>query len=399
MIAVGCGAQTSPSLSAGPLVSSQRGAPEEKSPANDVAYQVNATHTGYAAGNLDSKLKIAWSVKRGKGGAGFGYPVIANDIVAVVSYPILMALDARTGKILWTQTSNSSSQGWVGPAYDDNTVFVDAGSDCGSGYGLFAFDQRTGKQKWAATPPTQCHFSSFPTAINGSVYTGAAGDGSDVYAYKESDGKLEWTASVESGGDSSPAVTTNGVYVADASPQTYDFNPLTGKRIWDFSGSSGGGSGSTPVVYDGLVFIEQSQALSGYDGLILNAKTGKIAGGFNSYTTPAFADHFGFFGTSGTNDRDGITAYAIPSMRRVWTVTFSDKYLPQTPPLVVGNEVFIESYDGDLYAYNAKTGAQVLDMPLGSSDTYYRSASAALGYGSGELIVPDGSDLIALKSK
>jgi outer membrane protein assembly factor BamB len=390
-----CGAQNSPAPpTANPLL--QASAPEGAAPvSDDAAYQGNVEHTGDIDAPLRPPLRVAWSVNLGGSRGSVGYPVVARGIVVVASGGNLLGLDAKTGKTLWSQGS-PSNEGWVGPAYDDGAVFADAFIDCGSGeQGLFAFDERTGKQLWSATPPDQCEFSSPPTAASGVVYTAAAADGGDVYAYRESNGVLEWMASVENGDDSSPVVTSAGIYVSYACPQTYDFKPSSGKQIWHFSGPCEGGGGSTPVLYHGLLFVGDSQAFTGYDGLFFTAKNGRIAGGFNSNFPPAFAQRLGYFVTNYSSSVDTLEAREVPSMHLAWKAALNgDSYV--TPPFVVGDIVYIETQQGNLFGYDAKSGKQKLDMSLGSGG-YYRGSPVGLGYGSGELIVPNGAELIALK--
>jgi outer membrane protein assembly factor BamB len=355
-----------------------------------VTYQVNPAHTGYVAGLLNPPLTERWAVKLGGYNGGVGYPIVANGIVVVGANGKLFALNAKTGKILWSR--QGSPGGWVGPAYDNGMIFSDPLS---TSYGkrtsgIYAFNQRSGKVLWAASMQ-QWSFSSPPTARSGMVYTAGAGDGGTVYAYNESTGALAWSASVMNGDDSSPAVTSRGVYVSYSCPQSYDFNPVSGKQIWHYNGSCEGGGGSTPVYYDGFIFVEASDARSGYNGLILTADKGKAVGYFNSNFTPAFANLRGFFITG-----YGATLQAsdIPSMRPVWTVTLSGDKLA-TPPLLVGKTVYAETAAGNLLAYDAKTGHRQLDMSLGYSGGY-AGKSVGLGFGSNELIVPDGNELIAL---
>jgi outer membrane protein assembly factor BamB len=366
-------------------------APAEES----VTYQANPQHTGYVRGNLHVPLTKLWVVNFGETNGAVGYPVVADSVVVVAANGKLVALDAKTGRLIWSRKAytRKSGGGWVGPAYDNGTIFSDPiDTDFGKRkFGMYAFDALSGTLLWSAAAPREWAFSSPPTAISGTVYTVAAGDGGEIYAYAESNGALEWTASPLGGDDSSPAVTSRGLYVSFSCPQTYDYGPASGKQIWHYDGQCSGGGGSTPVYYDGFLFVEDS-ASSQYNGLIFTASKGKIVGKFNAYFTPAFANYRGFF----------ITAYGatlqsadIPSMRPTWSVTLSgDRYV--TPPLIVGGTVYVETASGELLGYGSKTGQREVEVNLGTYGNY-RGLSVGLGYGSHELIVPDGSALIALK--
>jgi outer membrane protein assembly factor BamB len=177
-------------------------------------------------------------------------------------------------------------------------------------------------------------------------------------------------------------------------PQTYDFKPSNGKQIWHYSGYCEGGGGSTPVLYRGLLYVGDSNTLSGYNGLILTAKTGKVVGGFNSYYTPAFAGKLGYFTTTYRSTLAQLEARKVPSLNLVWKATLnSDSYV--TPPLVAGNMVYIVTAGGFLLGYDAKSGKQKVNLNLGSAGSY-RGFSVGLGYGSNELIVPNGQYLVAI---
>ncbi len=101
---------------------------------------------------LDPKKKgnpVVWKIRElGGSEAGFfSTPALVDDVLYATSNSgELMAIDADTGKKLWTK--RFSSHMWSGPAVVDGTLVV---GDCGSGT-LFAFDvsdpKRPPKQLW-----------------------------------------------------------------------------------------------------------------------------------------------------------------------------------------------------------------------------------------------------------
>ena len=357
-------------------------------PPESATYQSNTSHTGSIAASLKAPLAVKWAVNLG---GSVGYPVVANGIVVVAANGALVALSAKSGKMLWTQPAPTGG-GWVGPAYDNGAVFSNVLYTNGSeGIGMYAFDQKTGHQMWDVVIPGQYAFSSPPTARKGVVYTGGAGTGGTVYAYAESNGHLNWTASVENGDNSSPVVTANGLYVSYACPQTYEFNPQNGASIWHYSGPCEGGGGSTAVLYDKLLFVEDSFAVSGFNGIALTASNGQPAANFNPVFTPAFANHIGYF----TPNAQTMLAATTPTVSQAWMQTPKpDTYA--TPPLVIGSTVYIETVSGELLGYSAKTGALQVSMGLGFGDTS-PGFSAGLAFGSNLLFVPAGSELIAVQ--
>ena len=361
---------------------------DAKAPPESVTYQINTSHTGSITAALKAPLSVKWAMNLG---GSVGYPVVAGGVVVVAANGSLVALKASTGKMLWSQPAPSGG-GWVGPAYDNGMIFSNVVFTNGSSAeGIFAFNLKTGHQVWSSVIPGQYAFSSPPTARKGVVYTGGAGSGGTVYAYDESNGHLKWMASVENGDDSSPVVTARGVYVSYACPQTYAFNPANGAQLWHYSGPCEGGGGSTSVLYGGLLFVEDSFAVSGFNGMALAASNGQPAANFNSVFTPAFAKHIGYF----TPNAQSLLAASIPSLSQAWEQTPQpDTYA--TPPLVVGSTLYIETVSGALLGYNAKTGGQTVLLNTGFGDTS-PGFSAGLAFGSNLLFVPAGSELVAVK--
>jgi outer membrane protein assembly factor BamB len=393
-IVTGCQAQGSSPIMASrssPSLKTDAGSGSQQS----VAYQIDAEHTGFARGPLKLPLKKLWRIDLGGSRGNVGYPIIANGIVVVTAAQKLIALDEKTGKKLWTQvspTKGTEVNGWLGPAYDDGMIFVSPALAAGpKGLGMYAFDERTGAKLWSAPSPGAYGFSSPPTAVSGVVYAGGSGGPGTVYAYDESSGALKWTAPVENGDDSSPVVTRNGVFVSYACPQTYDFRPSDGKQIWHFAGPCEGGGGSTPVLYNGLLYVEDIDLSNGYTGLILHASDGTIAEGFDANHPPAFARNVGFFIYDTT-----LEARTIPTMKRVWKATIATSEGYATPPLVVGNIVYVGTATNYLVGYGVVNGKEKVNVYLGNGG-YSRNSSTGLAFGDGELIVPNGSHLIAFQ--
>jgi outer membrane protein assembly factor BamB len=256
--------------------------------------------------------------------------------------------------------------------------------------GMYAFDEKTGKQVWASRSPGQFGFESPPTAGNGFVYATGEEHGGTFYAYNETTGKLAWTAAVPSGEDSAPVVTPDGIYASFSCPQTYDFQPATGKLIWNNYHSCRGNSQNSSALYKGYLFAGGSNTPDKYDGTILNPETGKSEGGFVG-GNPAFAHVLGFFVNGST-----LTARTVPTMKQVWSVSIGSGYYGyNTPPIVVGNTVFIETVGSDLAGYDVTNGKQKAFVKLTNME--YNSDRSSLAFGDGLLVVPDATTLVALQ--
>ena len=241
-----------------------------------VTFQIAATHNAVSTtSGVQPPLRIAWSVDLG---ATVSYPLIAAGKVFVIAGDYfangvnLYALDAATGTTVWGPVPIARGYyWWAAAAYDNGRIFVVPNSVSGFSSGaMFAYDAASGRQLWSMALPGQYMFNSPPTALNGIVYTGGAGTGGTIYAVRESDGKLLWNGAVMNGDDSSPAVSSNGVYVSYACPQTYRFGPTTGSQAWHYSGPCEGGGGSTPVLYQGSLYVRDS-FINSHNGAVLGA--------------------------------------------------------------------------------------------------------------------------------
>jgi outer membrane protein assembly factor BamB len=359
--------------------------------------QITPDHAGalFSLG-MDPPLTVKWSIDVG---GTASYPIITGGKVFVIgggSPSGLYALDGQTGHIIWTQPSPPNYGGWVGAAYDNGVLFVVSQRTPGLHSGaMFAFSAADGHLVWSANLPGQYSFSSAPTASNGIVYTGGAGSGGTVYAVRESDGLVLWTASVENGDSSAPAVTSDGVYVSYACPQTYRFNPMTGQQIWHYSGSCEGGGGETAVVYQGLVYVRDVFNYYLTDGITLSTANGLFMGGFNSKYSPVFWRGSAFY-----TEPDTLTAVDVASSRTLWTDVAHAGENYSCAPILVNGVVYAGTSSGNLYGYASDTGNNMFSLNLGqpiSCSEYSSIPLAGMSAGDGLLVVPAGSEVVALQ--
>jgi len=356
-----------------------------------VAYQINPAHTGSVkTSGVKPPLTVKWSVSL-NGTAS--YPLVVPGEVIVIdggggSGPsALKALKSSDGSLLWSQAAPSG--GWIGAAYDKGSVFVVTTNGT-----MSAFAAADGQQLWSVSLPYQYAFSSPVTALNGMAYTGGAGEGGTVYAVQESSGQVLWTAGVENGDSSAPAIVGKGVYVSYVCPQTYKFQAKTGTQVWHYSGGCEGGGGETAVVNGGLVYVRD---LYNYptDGITLNANTGALVNGFNSYYAPAFAGNTAFY-----TEQSTLTAVLLKTGSTLWTAVPGSGETFSCSPVIVNGTVYSGTSAGNLLGYSAKTGKQAFSMNLGqpiSCGEYFSVPQAGMGAGQGLLVVPAGNELYALQ--
>jgi len=357
-------------------------------------FQIDATHKGsITIQQLSPPLRQRWTVNFGQ---PISYPLIADGkvFVTVNNAPggtTLFALNATNGATIWSFNLGGTFW-WSAVCYENGRVFAINFDGL-----LRSFDGATGNVNWSVQLPGQHSFTAPPTVLNGVIYTSGAGSGGTVYAVNANSGAILWTKSVVNGDKSSPAVTSEGVYVSYACPNVYKLDPATGAEIWRYSTGCSGGGGRTPALYSGRLYVRDS-----FD-TIFDSSNGSIIGTFNAKNNPAFSGDRGFFldgphpfGTFGT-----LVARDVVSNSVLWTFA-GDGFL-QSAVLVVNNYVYVGSSQGNLYAVNAATGQQVWVTATGDSIPFVNENSAAqpltsFAAAEGLLVVPTSTKLIAYEA-
>ena len=355
-------------------------------------FQINATHTGsISSEHLTPPLKQKWVVNFGR---SISYPLIADGKVYVTvrnasaSGTVLYALDGANGATVWSYALGGNFW-WSAACYENGRVFALNGDGL-----LRALDGATGNLIWSVQLPGQYSFSAPPTVLQGVIYVSGAGSGGTVYAVNADSGAVLWTASVMNGDKSSPAVTSDGVYVSYSCPNVYKLDPATGAQIWRYSPGCSGGGGKTPALYNGRLYVRD------FSDTVFDSQTGTIIGNFNAKNTPAFSGSMGFFlngphffGSYGT-----LQARDVNSNSVLWSFT-GDGFL-QSAVMVVNNYVYVGSAQGKLYAVDATTGQQVWVTTAGTSIPYVDEQNVSqplTGFAAAEglLVVPTSTTLVA----
>lgn len=370
-----------------------------------VTFQINPIHTGAInTKGLTPPLAIKWSVDLH---ATVSYPLIVGGNVYVLAGDSnagevsLYALNGQTGSILWGPVViPHGTYWWAAAAYDNGVIFVVPDSTPGFSSGaMFAYDATTGSELWTASLPGQYLFSSPPTALNGVAYTAGAGGGGTVYAVDETNGDVLWTAGVANGDNSSPAVTSKGVYVSYACPQVYEFAAKTGATIWHYSPGCDGGGGNTPVLFGGNLYVRDAVVFGSYNGGVFNATTGALLSYFNSEFAPAFAGKTGLY-----TESNSLTAFNVKTGATVWTAAPPNGDSYSSPPIIVNSVAYVGTAEGNLIGYSLGKGKQLLSIPMGATiqaSEYgnYSSPQSGLGAAEGLLVVPAGNLVVALAHK
>jgi outer membrane protein assembly factor BamB len=357
--------------------------------ADAVAFQINPGHSGSTtfACNVTLPTQSAWAVNLG-GTPSFALIAGGKVFVTVAESGVstLIALDQATGATAWGPIELSQT---VSAAYDAGQVFVVNGGFNNNAI-VSAYNAATGTKNWSASLPGQYSFSSGVTAANGYVYTGGAGEGGTVYALNEASGALSWTAGVANGDDSTPAVTSTGVYVSYPC-LSYALAPATGSNVWTHSSGCDGGGGGTPVVANGVLYSPSGNG--GDSGTTFNASTGAVLGTYTADYLPSIDANNGYFLQSGT-----LRGISLANNTVLWS--FAGDGGLTTSPITVNQYTFIGSTSGQLYAVNNATGQQVWNMNVGYAFPHGATWDSGipltgLSAGDGLLVVPSGNSLIA----
>lgn len=378
-------------------------------PTPAVAYQMNAAHTGITPDPVSSSAPTQlW----GKSFAGdVSYPLIYNGDVYVTvadssSYGSkLYAFNATTGAVQWGPIELGGTYFWSGLAEDQGRIFA-----LNYNGTMEAFDATTGIPVWSSAVqlPGQSAFSSPSTAFGGTVYTGGAGSGGTLYAVKEADGSIAWTAPVQNGDHSSPAVSASAVYVSYACGWAYDFAPTTGANIWTRAATCEGGGGKTPVLSGGRLYVRDNSCASqllggpttpGCGAAVLDASGGTPLS-LLSATGPAPAiDATNIYDLQGST----LTASNVNTGATSWT--FNGGSTPVDPtldsaPIVAGGTVIIGGSSGNIFGLSAADGHQQWEISAGPGmgipapdEQNVSQPLTGLSSSDGLLVVPAGNTL------
>lgn len=361
------------------------------------AYQIDSRHDGDQGSPALSTRSLGrkWTVTLGGTGGGddeagdVSYPIIASGRVFVTventqSYGSeLYALNAATGRKEWS-VALGGTYGFSALAYDGQRLFAINNDGV-----LTAFNPGTGHEAWTVALPGY-DFTAAPVAYDGAVYVAGAPNtsGGALWAVSEATGRIIWTASVNGVGNSSPAVSSSGVYLSLDCQQDYRFS-LAGALIWHHSPDCYGGGGSTTVIHGDSVYARGAAATD--SPLLLSKSTGRVTGSFASSTAPAVAGR-----TMYTLEQGKLVAVSASGSPDRWK--FGDGSLV-TAPIVAGSVVYVASSNGRVYGVSATTGRQVWSEKAGAQilgpDEQNADVLIGMAAAGGLLVVPAGRSLTA----
>jgi outer membrane protein assembly factor BamB len=289
-----------------------------------------------------SALKVLWSAPDSSD--ELTSPAIVNGIV----YTGSNAFEAATGRFLWSAPADS-----ISPAVAKNTVYLDTRA------GLCAYTAAAGTSLWCAGSNNYPPLAPSGAAVaNGIAYYGTVIG--NIYAIDAATGVQLWSAPISrTDTASSPAVANGVVYING--DELFAFNAKTGAPLW--SSSLLGGT-SAPAVVGGVVYA------SGNILAALNATTGAViwSRALGTLVTPngspSVAKGTVYIGAmvAGQHGSSSGMLFAINahSGKTIWSASVPSAIY--SAPAVANGVVYVGTFGGTLYAFNAKTGAQLASV-------------------------------------
>jgi outer membrane protein assembly factor BamB len=133
------------------------------------------------------------------------------------------ALDAKTGKVLWTFNAGGSIRHTAG--YAKGKVFFAAFDGR-----VYALESATGKKAWVFDNKRRHGFSTAVLLVGDKVY--AVDRGGRLFCLNQSDGKEAWQYDAEAPVYQSPAWDGGSIFFADEHMQVHAVKDADGTRLW-----------------------------------------------------------------------------------------------------------------------------------------------------------------------
>lgn len=221
---------------------------------------------------------LVWR-RGGIGSVEVGMPVLADGVSYQFWSGFLSAADARTGRRRWDRSFDCN---YCGVAATGGRVYAagdpeDTYGESDGGGALYALDAGTGKTLWSARTPADYDIGSSPVVADGRVFVRTMGRRErgrrfSIEAFRVSDGKHLWHASVgtrtdEGIGWTPPAANGELVVYPSEDGYLYALDAATGKLRWKVPDSD---NDVRPAIVNGLVWAGDSAlrivALDARDG-------------------------------------------------------------------------------------------------------------------------------------
>ncbi|WP_207590563.1 PQQ-binding-like beta-propeller repeat protein [Halomontanus rarus] len=326
-------------------------------------------YTGTGAPTAVGDDTVSWAVNHSS--EWTSGPMLAEDTVFAGGYDggdeAIYAFNATDGSLRWEYPTERDVE--VAPTYAGGYLYTADGSGR-----VYQFDATTSERLWTYQGMGDVGGITVVddvAYVSGDVYADGEYSGT-VHALNATTREVLWTftrASSSYGMDVTPAVENGTVYVTSDDGYTYALNATTGAIEWSEQIAGTGSTLHSPVVEDGVVYVDDTAwdstdahlyALDATDGSTIWSIPANVDGSTGS--SPALADDTLFF----TAD-SAVRAVDATNGDELWSTTICSA--AEYSPVHAGGVVYVGTTDSAIRAYDADTGDLVWRY-----DAYYEYA-------------------------
>lgn len=350
-------------------------------------------NTGYAKGvtDVEAEPAIEWEVETGDD--IWGSPIVVDGTVYIGSADnTIYAIDASTGAVDWTFPTDHRIEGT--PAFADGTIFIGSYDKR-----IYAIDAETGDEQWSVE--TDGLIRGSPTVVDGVVYIGVGchelacawyAQESDVpeagwvMAFDADTGDELWTVPTEFEIVSTPAVTSEAVFIGSSDTNLYCLDTETGEKKWTYETEHYIWS-SPSAAYDTVFFGDWDGYLHAVDADSGERSWKFDTGGEYISASPAVAADTVYIGTTPIN-RLGDATPSYGEVIAIDRTEGTEEWRYETEALEIGSSPVVTDdylYTGT-HAPSGTDGTGLLCLTLEGEEQWFIQ-SGGRGIGSSPVVL------------
>ncbi len=212
-------------------------------------------------------------------------PILDNGIIYFLSgSQSVFALDASTGKQLWTYNRQDTSnlmtiRGGSKPAISGGNLYV--GFSDGS---LVSFNAKTGTQQWEIALNKNTRFKDIdasPVVDGDFLYINSYDD--KMYCVSKSKGEIIWFS--KNGGVSTPVISGDRIFFSTSKGELIALAKKDGQEFWKYKTENG--IFTDPIIYNGLITSGESQGSLVFIDMLSGVKKGSFEPGRGVFSKPS----------------------------------------------------------------------------------------------------------------
>lgn len=320
-------------------------------------FKKDLSHSGFTADTVNPPLVLKWTFNLDSNTDSS--PVIVNDVLYIGSDGGVHAIDAKTGRRLW-----STNIGFVRavPTVVDGVLYV------GGDNRFYAIDTKDGTIKWSYKNATD-RFVSSAAVANNLAYVGSK-DGY-LYAFDIQTGEPSWLALTGKEIESSAAIADGIIFFGTNGGVIIALDAANGDKKWRYD-TGVTDIKSSPLVANGTVFVGSNNG-NIYALTTKGTLKWTYATGNNVESSPSVKGSTIFAGSKDSN------LYAIDAQTGVLKWKFNAGGYVDSSPAISNNVVYFGSKSNVIYALDADTGKLLWRNSTGTKNDDYITSPAVSG--------------------